>query len=125
MVAENADRAVDELGCYQPSELLLGGRATDDETLREALRTRIPCCVENGEPSLFDYDQAAALLLQQFGQDVEALGLGEARPVVQAAGALLAYLKEKSEDGASPRAGAGNFPNPAGSSSWISPPGGT
>ena len=94
MVAENADRAVDELGCYQPSELLLGGRATDDETLREALRTRIPCCVENGEPALFDYDQAAALLLQQFGQDVEALGLGEARPVVQAAGALLLTLKK-------------------------------
>ena len=94
MVAENADRAVDELGCYQPSELLLGGRATDDETLREALRTRIPCCVENGEPALFDYDQAAALLLQQFGKDVEALGLGEARPVVQAAGALLLTLKK-------------------------------
>ena len=94
MVAENADRAVDELGCYQPSELLLGGRATDDETLREALRTRIPCCVENGEPALFDYDQAAALLLQQFGQDVEELGLGEARPVVQAAGALLLTLKK-------------------------------
>ena len=94
MVAENADRAVDELGCYQPSELLLGGRATDDETLREALRTRIPCCVENGEPSLFDYDQAAALLLQQFGKDVETLGLGEARPVVQAAGALLLTLKK-------------------------------
>ena len=94
MVAENADRAVDELGCYQPSELLLGGRATDDETLREALRTRIPCCVENGEPALFDYDQAAALLLQQFGQDVETLGLGEARPVVQAAGALLLTLKK-------------------------------
>ena len=94
MVAENADRAVDELGCYQPSELLLGGRATDDEILCEALRTRIPCCVENGEPSLFDYDQAAALLLQQFGQDVEELGLGEARPVVQAAGALLLTLKK-------------------------------
>ena len=94
MVAENADRAVDELGCYQPSELLLGGRATDDETLREALCTRIPCCVENGEPALFDYDQAAALLLQQFGKDVEALGLGEARPVVQAAGALLLTLKK-------------------------------
>ena len=94
MVAENADRAVDELGCYQPSELLLGGRATDDEILCEALRTRIPCCVENGEPALFDYDQAAALLLQQFGKDVEALGLGEARPVVQAAGALLLTLKK-------------------------------
>ena len=94
MVAENADRAVDELGCYQPSELLLGGRAADDEILCEALRTRIPCCVENGEPALFDYDQAAALLLQQFGQDVEALGLGEARPVVQAAGALLLTLKK-------------------------------
>ena len=94
MVAENADRAVDELGCYQPSELLLGGRAADDEILCEALRTRIPCCVENGEPALFDYDQAAALLLQQFGQDVEELGLGEARPVVQAAGALLLTLKK-------------------------------
>ena len=94
MVAENADRAVDELGCYQPSELLLGGRAADDEILCEALRTRIPCCVENGEPALFDYDQAAALLLQQFGKDVEALGLGEARPVVQAAGALLLTLKK-------------------------------
>ena len=94
MVAENADRAVDELGCYQPSELLLGGRAADDEILCEALRTRIPCCVENGEPALFDYDQAAALLLQQFGHDVEELGLGEARPVVQAAGALLLTLKK-------------------------------
>ena len=46
--AGDSERAVDELGCYQPAELLLGGRAAEDGTLQEALRTRVPCCVEQG-----------------------------------------------------------------------------
>ena len=94
MLAHGPERVVDELGCYQPAELLLGGQAPEDPLLADALRTRVPCCAEVGDAALFDYDAAAAVVTAQFGQDLEALGLSEAPQVVQAAGALLTTLKQ-------------------------------
>ena len=94
VLAHGPERVVDELGCYQPAELLLGGQAPEDPLLADALRTRVPCCAEVGDAALFDYDAAAAVVTAQFGQDLEALGLSEAPQVVQAAGALLTTLKQ-------------------------------
>ena len=99
LAARGIERVVDELGCYQPAELLLGGQAPEDETLAEALRTRVPCCVETGEAALFDLEAATAEVTAQFGGDLTDLGLADAPQVVQAAGALLTTLKrnQKSE----------------------------
>ena len=94
VLAHGPERVVDELGCYQPAELLLGGQAPEDPLLADALRTRVPCCAEVGDAALFDYDAAASMVTAQFGQDLEALGLSEAPQVVQAAGALLTTLKQ-------------------------------
>ena len=94
VLAHGPERVVDELGCYQPAELLLGGQAPEDPLLADALRTRVPCCAEVGDAALFNYDAAAAVVTAQFGQDLEALGLSEAPQVVQAAGALLTTLKQ-------------------------------
>ena len=92
--AGDSERAVDELGCYQPAELLLGGRAAEDGTLQEALRTRVPCCVEQGEEALFAFDLARKQVEHQFSASLEALGLAGAPAVTRAAGALLATLKK-------------------------------
>ena len=93
-LATDADRMVDELGRFQPTELLLGGTAIDEPVLQEALRQRLSCCVERGGGANFDFDAARTLVEAQFHQSLEGLGLGPVPAVVRAAGALLKVLRE-------------------------------
>ncbi len=93
-LAADAEKLVDELGRFQPSEILLGGTAIQEPLLQEALRLRLPCCAENGEAAAFDYDAASALVARQFGKTIEDLGLETVPAVVRAAGALLKALRD-------------------------------
>jgi len=89
-VTDSGEKLVDELGRFQPTELLLGGAAQDEPVLQEALELRIHCCVDQGQPEQFDFDRCRTLMMQQFDAVREDL----APVVVQAAGALLAALRE-------------------------------
>ncbi len=88
-VAEDAQRAVDELGRFQPSELLLGGEAIRDPVIKEALRLRLHCCVDPAPDSAFDPAACMDLCREQFGALPELPTLA-----AQAGGALLQALRD-------------------------------
>ena len=92
-----AESLVDELGRFQPAELLLGGNAADVPELKEALRLRLPCCVDVGTAAQFEPALCRSVVESQF--EKRPAELPEA--VIRAAGALLTALKEnqKSELG--------------------------
>ena len=49
-----AESLIDELGRFQAAELLLGGNAAEVPELKEALRLRLPCCVDIGTAAQFE-----------------------------------------------------------------------
>jgi len=86
----DSERLVDELGRYQPTELLLGGNAPEDSALKAALKLRLRCCVDVGAAERFDEEACRALVRRQF----EAVPENLHTAVIRAAGALLATLQE-------------------------------
>lgn len=88
------DRVISELGRFAPSEVLRGGTAAKNEALTEALRERLNCCADLGANELFEADATAALVTEQFGKSLEALGLAKYEEVWRSAGALLRTLRE-------------------------------
>ena len=88
---------VDELGRFQAAELLLGGTAPESPELKDALRLRLPCCVDVGTAEQFDISRCREIVQAQF----VSLPADLPESVIRAAGALLAALKEnqKSELG--------------------------
>ncbi len=88
-ITEDEERVVDELGRFQPREILMGGEAIGQEILEDALVHRVPCCVEHGQLEDYDYLEGMERLKAQFSV------LPELPPaVVCSAGALLKLLKE-------------------------------
>ncbi len=86
-----AERVINELACFSPSELLLGGGADREVLLPQALRERFHCCVDAGAAERFELEAARAEVTAQFGA-----GAAELEPVpatLRAAGALLQTLK--------------------------------
>ncbi|MGO5115933.1 DNA mismatch repair protein MutS [Candidatus Avoscillospira sp. LCP25S3_F1] len=86
------EQTINELARFSPSELLLGGEASEVTLLPEALQARLHCCVDRGDDALFALDAATAVVEQQFRQSLAALGLEAVPAVICAAGALLATL---------------------------------
>ena len=89
-LATDSERLVDELGRYQPTELLLGGNAPEDSALKAALKLRLRCCVDVGAAEQFDEEACRTLVQRQF----EAVPENLHTAVIRAAGALLATLQE-------------------------------
>ena len=88
--ADSGEQLVDEIGRFQPSELLVGGNAPEEPVLKQALQLRLPCCVDTAPPYRFELETCRQLLQEQFGAVREDL-----HPyVIQAAGSLLSVLRE-------------------------------
>ena len=85
---EDAERLIDELGRFHPSEVLLNGDALGNETIEYALVHRVPSCVEHGRPEYFEYEACAALVQRQFGELPQL-----PKAVIVGAGALLTVLR--------------------------------
>ncbi len=85
-----AESLIDELGRFQAAELLLGGNAAEVPELKEALRLRLPCCVDIGTAEQFEETACRQTVQAQFA----ALPNNLPASVVRAAGALLTTLKE-------------------------------
>ena len=80
-----------ELGRFAPREAVLSPQAWDDPVLREFLKTRLDCRVEEGGEARFDPQTTAAAVERQFRAGAEDLPAG---PATRAAGALVGYLYE-------------------------------
>ena len=85
-----AESLIDELGRFQAAELLLGGNAAEVPELKEALRLRLPCCVDIGTAAQFEETACRQTVQAQFA----ALPDNLPAAVIRAAGALLTTLKE-------------------------------
>ena len=89
-LVEDNNHLVDELGRFQPAELLLGGLAPEESALRRVTAQLIRCCVDYANPDRFREADCRALLQQQFG----ALQPELDPAVIRAAGGLLSTLRE-------------------------------
>ena len=89
-LATDTERMVDELGRFQPSEILLGGNCPEVPELRQALELRLPCCLSTCPPKHFEPDLCRRLTAEQFGDMREDIPL----LVLRAAGGLLYILQE-------------------------------
>ena len=93
--AEGAEeKAINEIGRFMPSEILLGGGARSSSALQQVLTERLNCCVDRGDDALFDETITAETVTAQFGRALQALGLSAYPCTVRALGALLTTLKE-------------------------------
>ncbi len=82
------EQAINELGRFSPSEVLLGGLAASSAALEDVLSGRLSCCHEAGTSE--EFGAAAQVLSEQVNDLPEQLP----EPVVRAAGALIAHLRE-------------------------------
>lgn len=85
--------AQNELGCYLPTEALLGGEAAES-ALGEFLRERFRACVNKGAQELFEMEACAQIVRRQFGKSAEELGLADAPCMLRAVGGLLQVLRK-------------------------------
>ena len=88
--AENGDKLVDELGRFQPAEILLGGSSAAEPAMRRAVDQRSRCCLTAAPPEWFELEKCRRLAEEQFG----ALRQDLHPAVIRAAGGLLAILRE-------------------------------
>lgn len=87
------ERIINELAAYSPSEVVLGGKAVDNEALLKRLSELGVYTVSIQEP--LEYDEARSRLLAQTGKNSESEFVPEgSEEVVLATGMLLGYLKE-------------------------------
>ena len=91
-VCADATAATSELGRFAPSEVTRGGQNVSTDAFDDCLFRRLGCCVNEGKPGQFDFDNAAATLEQHFSRDLAALNLGGMDAAVIAAGTLLSTL---------------------------------
>ena len=80
---------LDEMGRFEPAEVLLGGSAADCAEVRQTLELRFACCVDVATPDRFDLGENRQVLTAQFGAVDEALHA----VVMQAAGGLVSILR--------------------------------
>ena len=80
---------LDEMGRFEPAEVLLGGSAADNEYLKQQLELKFHCCLDTYTPERFDRAACLEVLRAQFGSWDESLHTA----VVCAAGGLLSILR--------------------------------
>ncbi len=91
-VCDGAEAAASELGRFAPVEVLRGGNSVSCDTLQDALFLRLNCCVDEGKPGDFSFEEAADTLEQHFNSSLAELGLTGLSESVIAAGSLLKTL---------------------------------
>ena len=91
-VCADAQSVASELGRFSPSEVIRGGMDVDCDTIEDALFRRLSCCVDEGKPEQFGYEQAETLLERHFGTSIAALGLGGMSAAIISSGTLLQTL---------------------------------
>ena len=80
-----------EIGAYQPSEIILGSRAEELSDVMAFARERFSTLVSDNVSRLFLYDRSKELCRRQFGDAIASLTETE---MIMATGALLGYIAE-------------------------------
>ncbi len=80
---------LDEMGRFEPAEVLLGGSAADNEGLKQQLELKFHCCLDTYTPERFDPKACLEVLTAQFGSWDASLHTA----VTCAAGGLLSILR--------------------------------
>ena len=89
-----AQNIINELGRYQPKEILLNQKLLDLPTVGDFIRQRLSASVELMDDEEFLYEGAKGKFLRQFGKtELLELGVEEGSMIVPAMGALLNYLE--------------------------------
>ena len=91
-VCADAAAAISELGRFSPTEVIRFGEAAYADTINEALRLRLRCCLNEGNAEQFQATLAADTLEQHFGKSLAELGLAGLPEGIMAAGSLLQML---------------------------------
>ena len=91
-VCADPQSVASELGRFAPSEVIRYGSNVDCEPIEDAIFRRLNCCVDEGNPKLFQLEAAEALLEKHFGKDLAQLGLTGMPAAIIASGALLQTL---------------------------------
>ena len=82
-------KLLDEMGRFEPTEVLLGGSAAENESLKGTLELKFRCCVDTYSPERFDIKECSAVLTAQFGStDPKLTPVG-----IKSAGGLLSILR--------------------------------
>ena len=92
-VCPDAQAAASEIGRFSPTELIRCGEGVKEDTLQDIIFRRLTCCVEEGNPEIFEYDRAQALLEEHFAQPLAQLELTGLPTAVIASGALLETIR--------------------------------
>ncbi|MCI8649228.1 MAG: DNA mismatch repair protein MutS [Anaerotruncus sp.] len=90
---------INELGRYNPSEVLFNDGILDQTELTTFLREKLHCIADLCEEKNYQLDNAYALVQQHFSKPVNELDLENRQLAVQALGALLSYLYETQRKG--------------------------
>ncbi len=89
-----AQNIINELGRYQPKEILLNQKLLDLPTVGDFIRQRLSASVELMDDEEFLYEGAKGKFLRQFGKtELLELGVEEGSMIVPSMGALLNYLE--------------------------------
>lgn len=88
--ADARDKAFNELGRFEPKELLVNLELTQTEHFSLDVQVRLNCAVNVGKAGIYDPEAIRKVLAEQFDQDLSELP----QPVLTAAGALLLTLRE-------------------------------
>ncbi|GGL63505.1 DNA mismatch repair protein MutS [Halocalculus aciditolerans] len=92
---EGRERALAELGRFDPAEVLPGPSVREDESFARALREDVTETVSLPERESFAAGRTRHRVREQFGEGaLEAVGVDQSGPGVQAAGAVLAYVAD-------------------------------
>ena len=79
---------LDEMGRFEPAEVLLGGSAADED-LKQQLNLKFHCCLDTYSPERFDPECCREVLSEQFGTWDQTLP----HAVIRSAGGLLSILR--------------------------------
>ncbi len=90
-----SQRAINELGRFRPSEILMNREASADRLLCEFISTRLQLPLQVADETCFQADTAESTVLSQFGvKDLASLGLAESVQATCSVACLLSYLAQ-------------------------------
>ena len=92
-VCQDAQGAASELGRFSPAEVIRGGEGVRDAILEDALCHRLHCCIDEGNPEQFNFENSQQILESHFAMPLAELGLTGLQAAVIAAGTLLETLR--------------------------------
>ncbi len=88
------DRVLNELGTFQPKELMVNGSLDEVPSVRDYVKLRLHAYVTERQQDRFDFPRALAGVNKQFGPAIATEAREKGPQVISAIGALLTYIAD-------------------------------